>query len=88
MKYIKIDADTFVEFDKTTRESHLISKSSIEAELATTQAQLDALRAAPSNAELLAWAKANFTDSDIRARGVLENVVKTLGNKLTKINEL
>ncbi len=88
MKYIKIDADTFVEYDKATKESRLVSKSSIESEIETTQAQINALPPTPSNAELLAWAKANYTDSDIRALDVLENVVKTLGNKLTKINEL
>lgn len=88
MKYIKIDDDTFVEYDKVTRESNIIFKSAIESELAVTNAQLSALPATPSNAELLAWAKTNFTDSYVRAREVLEATVKSLDNKLTKINAL
>lgn len=88
MKYIRVDADTFIEYDKTTKQSRIISKSGIEAELALTQTQLDSLHPSPSNAELLAWAKSNFDDSDFRAREVLEGVIKTLGNKLEKINEI
>lgn len=88
MKYIKIDADTFVEYDKTERTSTLILKSAIESELALTQAQLSALPPSPSNADLLAWAKANFNDSDIRARDTLEKSINQLQNKLDKINLL
>ncbi len=88
MKYIKIDADTFVEYDKTTRESQLFSKSAIESEISLTQSQLDALPPKPSNAELLAWAKANFENADVRARDTLEESVKQLQNKLDKINLL
>ncbi len=88
MKYIKIDADTFVEYDKTDKTSQLIFKSAIESEIAVTQSQLDALPSSQSNAELLAWAKANYTDSDIRARDVLEKSINKLKNKLDKINLL
>lgn len=88
MKYIKIDADTFVEYDKTDRTSQLVFKSAIESELALTQTQLSALPPSPSNAELLAWAKANYTDSDMRARDVLEKSINKLQNKLDKINLL
>jgi len=88
MKYIKIDADTFIEYDKTTKQSQIVSKSGIETELALTQSQIDSLRPSPSNAELLAWAKANYGDADLRAREVLEGVIKALGNKLEKINEI
>lgn len=88
MKYIKIDADTFVEYDKVTRESNIVFKSAIESELAVTNAQLATLPAPPSNAELLAWAKANFEDAGVRARDTLEESVKNLQNKLDKINLL
>lgn len=88
MKYIKIDDDTFVEYDKTDKTSRLVFKSAIESEIALTQSQIDSLPPPPSNAELLAWAKANFDDSDIRARDVLEKSVNQLKNKLDKISLL
>lgn len=88
MKYIKIDDDAFVEYDKTDKTSQIIFKSEIEAEIALTQSQLSTLPPSPSNAELLAWAKENFRDSDIRARDTLEKSINKLQNKLDKINLL
>lgn len=88
MKYIKIDDDTFVEYDKTDKTSQLVFKSAIESEIALTQSQISALPPVPSNAELLAWAKANYDNSDIRSRDVLEKSVNQLQNKLDKIKLL
>lgn len=58
--YIKVDEDTQIAWDDTTRTPRAVMKSALRQELEFLRAQRDALPGQPTNAELLAWAKENY----------------------------
>ena len=54
MQYIKINSDTYIEYNEETKESRTYIKSDIEQEI---QALTETITNVPTNAELLVWAK-------------------------------
>lgn len=86
-RFIQIDADTWIVYQPALRQSTVVSKSELEAELAMHREQLAALPEPLTNAQLLVWAKANYPNSGFeesrrklqaeiyRLQTVLENLV-------------
>lgn len=70
--YLKADDNTYVELDVDTRRTALLVKPELRAQLQAVRARLQALPDAPTNAELLAWAKEHWPRGDeMRERAML-----------------
>lgn len=86
MEYIQIDSDKFIEYDSKKNISNFISKGSIQREIDITAEQLASLPNFPSDEELLVWARANYTNPDIRNKSVLQEYLSELLAKMDQIN--
>lgn len=61
--YFKVDEDTHIEYNSETRATRALRKSELRAELQFLRDQLASLPPPVTNAELLAWARANYPQS-------------------------
>lgn len=86
MEYIQIDSDKFIEYDSKKNISNFISKGSIQKEIDVTAEQLASLPNLPSDEELLAWARENYTNPDMRNKAVLQEYLSELLYKMDQIN--
>lgn len=78
--------DLWVIVQPAQRRVTIVSKTELEAELAQDQAQLEALPAPLTNAQLLAWAKANYPDSGYEeSRRKLTNEINRLQTVLANL---
>lgn len=79
MQYIKIDDDTYIQFNEITKQSQTISKSELEKEASNIGKRINE-DIVPSDEELLAWAKKNFPITDhSEEQGELDRINIILG---------
>lgn len=85
MQYIKIDNDTWIQYDPLSLKSNVVKKSILEEQLLETQEQLDS-RPELSNEDLIAYATQQkfFTDR-LKEREILLNKVDEINNTLTEL---
>ena len=60
MKYIKIDSNTFIEYDPINESSTVLKKDELETALASARTRLEEIPSVVSDEELLAWARNNY----------------------------
>ncbi len=87
MEYIDLDGDNFIEYDITTKQCRMFSKSAIENEISINEEQLQPLPDKITDEELLDWAKQNYYSASQRNREVLESSIDNLNTKLSEISE-
>ncbi|HPO87530.1 MAG TPA: hypothetical protein PLN86_16950 [Candidatus Hydrogenedentes bacterium] len=87
MEYIQLNDDLFIEYDEEKKTSNFISKASIQNDINITSEQLSTLGEMPSDAELLAWAKLNYSTPEMRNRDVLQGHLDELMAKLAQMDE-
>lgn len=85
MEYIQIDDDLYIEYDPDKKSSSFLSKSAIINDIDITTEQLNSIPESPSDAELLAWAKENYTNQDVRNREILQNRLVELTDILNNL---
>lgn len=87
MEYIDLDGDNFIEYDITTKQCRMFSKSAIENEISVNEEQLQPLLDKITDEELLNWAKQNYYSASQRNREVLESSIDQLSTKLGEMSE-
>ncbi|MEM5811008.1 MAG: hypothetical protein QXP66_03850 [Candidatus Aenigmatarchaeota archaeon] len=86
MRYIKIDDDTYIEFDEERKTSNVLSKSKLENELAFYQNQLDNLPLPITDEELLAWARENHPQASVeKSRMLITAEIEKIESLLSKL---
>lgn len=73
MLYFKINDDEFVEVNKETKYPRVFSKKAISERKAAVEARLASIPKAPSDKELLEWAKKNYPATDYSAEVIALN---------------
>jgi hypothetical protein len=95
MNYIKIDENSYIEYDEATQKSLMFNKQKIEEELENLSVRLDEIPKSPSDEELLEWARTNYKYVDYsvetkfindrieKIKSLLENIegLKVIGDK-------
>lgn len=86
MEYIQISSDKFLEYDAEKNISNFVSIGSIQSDIDITTSQIASLSELPSDKFLLAWAKENYTNPDLRSKETLETHLSGLLYKKEQIN--
>jgi len=84
MKYIKIDDDTYISFNESTKDSTTIIKSELQAQIDMAHQRLLVLPEQATDEELLAWAKEHMPQTDY---SVERNNLTSLISKNTSLLE-
>lgn len=71
VQWVKVDADTYALLNWELGMVQVYSKAVLEQQQAELQEQLASIPAAPTDAELLAWARVNYPTMDYTAQVVV-----------------